>query len=58
MLDHADPDPKELTEPAPPEETNPMLAQGKSRCIPTPSLTYTLNQYFMLSDYSLSVGID
>jgi hypothetical protein len=49
LLDHVEPEPKELTEQVPAEETNPELAKGKPRCIPLKSLTFTLNQYFMLS---------
>jgi hypothetical protein len=49
MLDHAELESEELTEPTPVEETNPELNQGKPRCIPPPSLTFTLKQYSMLS---------
>jgi hypothetical protein len=39
MLDRADPESEELTEPTLAEETNPELAEGKHQCITPPSLT-------------------
>jgi hypothetical protein len=42
-LDHVESDSEELTEPTPTEETSLKLYQGKLRCIPSQSLTFTLN---------------
>ena len=38
---HAEPEPEELTELAPAEETNPELTEGKHRCINTTILDFT-----------------
>jgi hypothetical protein len=48
ILDHGREEPEEATEPAPVEEINPELTEGKPRCISPIIFSFSFNHYFML----------